>query len=126
MKNYNHKLNANRQRPKVNGQKLYPQLVDKTISMTRQDIAKMRTAQNAFRNAENPSVWQLYNLYDYILDDATLTSQIENRIQDTLGSSYSNRKEEMLTRNLPILSKIQSYLMKSLPRLLTLVFMVTL
>ena len=62
MKNYNHKLNANRQRPKVNGQKLYPQLVDKTISMTRQDIAKMRTAQNAFRNAENPSVWQLYNL----------------------------------------------------------------
>lgn len=89
MKNYNHKLNANRQRPKVNGQKLYPQLVDKTISMTRQDIAKMRTAQNAFRNAENPSVWQLYNLYDYILDDATLTSQIENRIQDTLGSSFT-------------------------------------
>lgn len=93
MKNYNHKLNANRQRPKVNGQKLYPQLVDKTISMTRQDIAKMRTAQNAFRNAENPSVWQLYNLYDYILDDATLTSQIENRIQDTLGSSFTLKQK---------------------------------
>lgn len=93
MKNYNHKLNTNRQRPKVNGQKLYPQLVDKTISMTRQDIAKMRTAQNAFRNAENPSVWQLYNLYDYILDDATLTSQIENRIQDTLGSSFTLKQK---------------------------------
>lgn len=93
MKNYNHKLNANRQRPKVNGQKLYPQLVDKTISMTRQDIAKMRTAQNAFRNAENPSVWQLYNLYDYILDDTTLTSQIENRIQDTLGSSFTLKQK---------------------------------
>lgn len=93
MKNYNHKLNANRQRPKVNGQKLYPQLVDKTISMTRQDIVKMRTAQNAFRNAENPSVWQLYNLYDYILDDATLTSQIENRIQDTLGSSFTLKQK---------------------------------
>lgn len=93
MKNYNHKLNANRQRPKVNGQKLYPQLVDKTISMTRQDIAKMRTAQNAFRNAENPSVWQLCNLYDYILDDATLTSQIENRIQDTLGSSFTLKQK---------------------------------
>lgn len=93
MKNYNHKLNANRQRPKVNGQKLYPQLVDKTISMTGQDIAKMRTAQNAFRNAENPSVWQLYNLYDYILDDATLTSQIENRIQDTLGSSFTLKQK---------------------------------
>lgn len=92
-RNNNHKFSAKKPSVKANGQKLYPQLVDKTVSMTRQDIAKMRVAQNAFRNAENPSTWQLYNLYDYILDDAVLTSQIENRIQDTLGSSFTLKKK---------------------------------
>lgn len=91
-KNNNHKFKAKSQ-SRTNNQNLYPQLVDKTVTMTRQDIGKMRTAQNAFRNAENPSSWLLYNLYDYILDDATLTSQIENRIQDTLGASFNLKKK---------------------------------
>ncbi|MCC2590349.1 DUF935 family protein [Chryseobacterium sp. MFBS3-17] len=73
--------------------KLYPQLVEKTVTQTRMDIAKMKQAQNAFRNAEYPSVHQLYNLYDYILDDAHLTSQIENRIQDSLGSGWNLKKK---------------------------------
>ena len=62
-KNNNHKFKAKSQ-SRTNNQNLYPQLVDKTVTMTRQDIGKMRTAQNAFRNAENPSSWLLYNLYD--------------------------------------------------------------
>ena len=75
------------------GNKLYPQLVDKTVSQTRQDISKMRAARNAFFNADNPSVWMYYNLIDYILDDATLTSQIENRIQDSLGANFNLKKK---------------------------------
>ncbi|MGD1319170.1 phage portal protein family protein [Chryseobacterium sp. 2R14A] len=78
---------------KSSGNKLYPQLVEKTITQTRQDIAKWKTALNATKNADNPCVWSLYNLYDYILDDAVLTSQIENRIQDTLGSTFNLRKK---------------------------------
>lgn len=91
-KNNIHKFKAKSQ-SKSNSQNLYPQLVDKTVSMTRQDIGKMRTAQNAFRNAENPSTWLLYNLYEYIIDDATLTSQMENRIQDTLGANFNLKKK---------------------------------
>lgn len=91
-KNNNHKFKAKSQ-SKANSQNLYPQLVDKTVSMTRQDIGKMRAAQNAFRNAENPSTWLLYNLYEYIIDDATLTSQMENRIQDTLGANFNLKKK---------------------------------
>ena len=46
----------------------------------------------------------MYNLYDTILDDAVLTSQIENRIQDSLGTSFNLRKkggeiDEELTEN---------------------------
>ena len=78
---------------KGSGNKLYPQLVDKTVSQTRQDISKMRAARNAFFNADNPSVWMYYNLIDYILDDATLTSQIENRIQDSLGANFNLKKK---------------------------------
>lgn len=73
--------------------KLYPQLVDKTISQTRQDIAKWKSALTSATNADNPSVYALYNLYDYIMDDAHLTSQIENRMQDTLGSSFQLKKK---------------------------------
>lgn len=78
---------------KPGSNKLYPTLVEKTITQTRQDIAKWKSAWNAFNNADNLSVYALYNLYDYILDDAQLTSQIENRIQDSLGSSFNLRKK---------------------------------
>lgn len=79
--------------PSSVGTKLYPQLVDKTVTQTRQDIAKWRTALNGFNNTDSPSVYLLYNLYATILDDALLTSQIENRIQDSLGSSFNLRKK---------------------------------
>lgn len=75
------------------GNKLLPQIIEKSITQTRQDIAKMRTARNGARNAEAPTPYMLYNLYDYIADDAQLTSQIENRIQDSLGSSFNLGKK---------------------------------
>ncbi|QFG53648.1 DUF935 family protein [Chryseobacterium sp.] len=78
---------------KSTGNKLFPQLVEKTVTQTRQDIAKWKAALNGFNNTDSPSVYLLYNLYDSILDDALLTSQIENRIQDTLGSSFNLSKK---------------------------------
>ena len=38
-------------------------------------------------------MYLLYHLYDYILDDTQLSSQIDNRIQDSLGSSFNLRKK---------------------------------
>ncbi|SEG39228.1 Protein of unknown function [Halpernia humi] len=75
------------------GSKLYPQLVEKTVTQTRQDIAKMVTARNGFNNADSPTVYLLYNLIDTILDDALISSQLENRIQDSLGASFNLRKK---------------------------------
>lgn len=78
---------------KTRANNLVSQLVDKTVTQTRQDIAKWKAALNGFNNTDSPSVYLLYNLYDTILDDALLTSQIENRIQDTLGSSFNLSKK---------------------------------
>ena len=89
----NHQLAAKPASEKAGSNKLYPQLVEKTITQTRQDIAKWRTALNGAKNSENPIMYLLYHLYDYILDDTQLSSQIDNRIQDSLGSSFNLRKK---------------------------------
>ena len=78
---------------KSTGNKLLPQIIEKSVSQTRQDISKWRTALNGARNAETPTPYMLYQLYDYILDDTQLTSQIENRIQDSLGSIWNLSKK---------------------------------
>ncbi|WP_447951315.1 phage portal protein family protein [Chryseobacterium koreense] len=78
---------------KSGGNKLFPQLVEKTVTQTRQDIAKMVAARNAFNNSDSPSSYLFYNLIDVIMDDALLTSQVENRIQDSLGTSFNLRKK---------------------------------
>ena len=84
---------TNSSKASAGSNKLYPQLVEKTISQTRQDIAKWRTALNGAKNADNPAMYMLYQLYDYILDDTQLSSQIDNRIQDSLGSTFNLRKK---------------------------------
>ncbi len=79
------------QNAKVGAQKkIYTDLVEKSISLTRQDIAKWKSAWRNALNADNPVRYQIYNLYDTdILQDALVTSQIENRIQATLGANFN-------------------------------------
>lgn len=70
--------------------RLYPAIVDKPISLIRKDIQDWRIARMAAMNADQPSRWRIYNLYETdIVLDALVTSQIENRIQSTLGASFS-------------------------------------
>lgn len=89
----NHQLAAKPASAKAGSNKLYPQTVDKTITQTRQDIAKMRTARNGFTNSENPIVYLYYNLLDYTMDDPLLSSQLSNRVLDSLGSVWNLGKK---------------------------------
>lgn len=78
------------QNAKVGAKKIYTDLVEKSISLTRQDIAKWKSAWRNALNVDNPVRYQIYNLYDTdILQDALVTSQIENRIQATLGATFN-------------------------------------
>lgn len=77
-------------RVKTTKPKIYTDLVEKSISLTRQDIAKWKAAWRAALNVDTPSRWQLYNLYETdVLQDALVTSQIENRVQASLGANFN-------------------------------------
>lgn len=63
-------------------------IAPKSISRTRQDIASWNKALTLARKADKPKRWQLYNLYDEIILDALLKSQIENRMLKSLSQSF--------------------------------------
>lgn len=69
--------------------KIYTDLVEKPISLIRQDISKWRLARTSALNPEFPSRWRLQNLYENdIIQDALLSSQIDNRKLATLGAGF--------------------------------------
>ncbi len=85
-----------KQNAKVGKQrKIYTDLVEKPVSLIRQDISKWKAARQAAMNSEFPSRWQLQNLFEYdIIQDAQLSSQIDNRKQDTLGAGFLFRNSK--------------------------------
>lgn len=60
----------------------------KSVSQTRQDIQSWRRALAMFQNVEQPTNWVLQLLYNNIKLDALLTSQIENRKDQTFSSDF--------------------------------------
>jgi phage gp29-like protein len=66
--------------------------IPKAISRNRQDIKTWNEAQNAYYNADDPKTFALQLLYNEIRIDALLTSQIENRKNQLLGSGFSLKK----------------------------------
>jgi hypothetical protein len=61
----------------------------KAISQTRNDIAVWKAARTQAQNIDNPRRARLQNLYNDVMMDALLASQIENRRMQTLQSSFS-------------------------------------
>ena len=64
-------------------------IVPKSISQARQDIASWKTAVREATHVENPKRIRLQRLYNDIMLDAHLVSQIENRKMQTLQTSFS-------------------------------------
>jgi hypothetical protein len=64
-------------------------IVPKSISQARQDIASWKTAVREATHVENPKRIRLQRLYNDIMLDAHLVSQVENRKMQTLQSSFS-------------------------------------
>lgn len=60
----------------------------KSISRTRADISTWKGALRSADSVDNPRRARLYNLYEDILLDAHLTSQIELRIQSVLSTPF--------------------------------------
>ncbi|MDM1548719.1 DUF935 family protein [Empedobacter falsenii] len=71
--------------------KLSTQLVEQYVFKTRQDISKWRMAENAIKAVEFPMSYLLYNLYDDVMNDTTVTSQIENRTLEAISANFNLR-----------------------------------
>src|SRR5690606_35457902 len=82
----------------------------KSVYKTRQDIQSWRRALAMFQNVEQPVNWVLQLLYNNIKMDALLTSQIENRKDQTFTSSFkimiNDKEDEEITKQL---SKSQAF-----------------
>jgi hypothetical protein len=68
--------------------RLVNQILQKSISRVRQDVASWNTALTMARKAEQPKRHLLYNLYDEISIDALLRSQVGNRFLKSLSTSF--------------------------------------
>lgn len=61
----------------------------KTVSQARQDIATWKGAERSALAADNPRRARIQQLYDNVLLDALLTSQIENRKKQVVGATFT-------------------------------------
>ena len=68
---------------------LVNQIAQKSLSRVRQDVASWNTALTMARKAEKPKRHLLYNLYDEILIDGLLRSQLSNRFLKSLATTFS-------------------------------------
>ncbi|PXZ44925.1 hypothetical protein DMB45_00305 [Sanguibacteroides justesenii] len=89
-------LASNSKNEKIQGKRdgYARKIVPKTISRARADISTWKSALRSADNVENPKRAKLYNLYNDILLDAHLTSQIELRMQHTLGVPFVLKRED--------------------------------
>jgi phage gp29-like protein len=65
-----------------------PRIVKKSISQARRDIIDWRNAKRLAQQAMNPKFYLLQNLFDDLADDALLTSQINNRHEQTISAQF--------------------------------------
>lgn len=88
------KRNRNKKQPAQQSNtraKLSTQLVEQYVFQTRQDISKWRMSENAIKAVEFPMSYLLYNLYDDVMNDTTVTSQIENRTLEAISANFNLR-----------------------------------
>jgi len=74
-------------------------IVPKTISQTRQDIKTWTNAQNLAQLEKDPKFFPIQNLYDNILRDLHLQSQVNNRMLKSLSRPFSIKNADGKTND---------------------------
>lgn len=72
-------------------------IVPKTISQTRQDIKTYVDAQNAAQVEQDPKFYPIQNLYNNILRDLHLQSQVNNRMLKSLSRAFTIKNADGAT-----------------------------
>ncbi|MDR1543065.1 MAG: DUF935 domain-containing protein [Prevotellaceae bacterium] len=105
--------------PKATSPTLAPKLVRRQISQARRDIADWKSALT-FASASDPKNYLLQDIYSDIATDALLTSQLNNRKEQTISAPFEmitdGKTDENATnqlRALPVLQDIFSIILDS-------------
>lgn len=100
---------------------LAPRIVKKAISQTRRDIADWKWSKQLATSPTEPKVYLLQDIYADIAIDALLTSQLNNRREQTISSPFEmitadEKVDERLTkiiRQLPVVTDILAHIFDS-------------
>lgn len=98
-----------------------PQTVRKPILQTRQDVADWKHAKYMATLATDPKQYLLQDIFNNISGDALLTSQINNRKEQTISAPFEmitgeGKIDEQMTailRDLPIIQDLISHILDS-------------
>lgn len=98
-----------------------PRVVEKAISQTRRDIQDWKWAKQLATSPTNPKVYLLQDVFSDISCDALLTSQMNNRREQTISAPYEmitseDKVDETLTKviqEIPVVTDILGYMWDS-------------
>lgn len=101
---------------------LSPKVVRKSVSLARRDIADWKRAEQLALMATNPKQYALQDIFTNISGDAHLTSQINNRKEQTISAAFEMRTpgdgkmDERMTEimnDIPIIQDIIGHILDS-------------
>ncbi|MDR0559585.1 MAG: DUF935 domain-containing protein, partial [Prevotellaceae bacterium] len=106
--------------PKATSPTLAPKVIKKQISQTRRDIADWKRAL-LYASASEPKNYLLQDIYNDIATDALLTSQLNNRKEQTISATFEmvgengivDEKATQQMRSLSVLQDIFSMILDS-------------
>ncbi|MDR3093653.1 MAG: DUF935 domain-containing protein [Bacteroidales bacterium] len=101
--------------------KYAPKVARKAISQTRRDIADWKHALQIASAVKNPKPWALMEIYSDIVNDALMSSQINNRIEQTISAPFEliNKAGKIDTaatdtfRHIPCIIDLMKYIWES-------------
>ena len=106
---------------KNNTSRLAARVVKKTISQTRRDIADWRWSKQLATSPE-PKMYLLQDIFNDVADDALLTSQLNNRREQTISAPFelvimSNKKVDEKTtetiQKIPVITDVLGHIWDS-------------
>lgn len=100
---------------------LSSQVVRRAVSRAHRDIADWKSAEQRTRSTDDPRYTSLQDLYLEITNDALLTSQINNRVEQTVAAPFElvdaagtvNDEQTLKLRSLPCVTDIIRAILES-------------
>lgn len=100
---------------------LAPKVVEKVISQSRKDIADWKWSKQLALSPTTPKLYLLQDIFNEVANDALLTSQMNNRCEQTISAPYElvtgdGKVDDYMTKlvqDIPVVTDILGYIWNS-------------